>query len=411
MTVNSVTVNGEPATFTFVQPTYPGDPNGQNDPDPLAHAVSNVNPVSATNPNPPACSPQVSGNSQNGQQCPANKLVITPSTRSRTERRSSSRSTTPGRPGVHHDGDGTTEGWFRVNTTAAPNDGGFVTTEPVGNMAWMPLNNHPSAKPTYDVYDTVPVGKTAISAGELVGATPGPTFGPLAPTQVNPPDANFPGGSWTWHWHSPEPIASYLIGNSIASYDLVARTSTLTGIQYFQGQASAITTARKAINKIAMDTQEDLTTFQTMFNGPFPFTTNGVVVGIPSAGFEEEMQTKITFANGQIGGTSGTSLGTFAHENMHQWLGDNVSEAAFNLTFWKEGWATVGEYLLTARTAANNAGGLGTPAGNAAFDTSLINRFNTNYGTTATPSGRPRPRTRPSATCSAPPAPIFSWRN
>ncbi|HEX9028420.1 MAG TPA: hypothetical protein VF823_04530, partial [Anaerolineales bacterium] len=79
MTVNSVLVDGQPATFTFVQPTYPGDPNGQNDPDPLAHAVSNLNPVSPTNPNPPACSPQVSGDSQNGQQCPANKLVITPS--------------------------------------------------------------------------------------------------------------------------------------------------------------------------------------------------------------------------------------------------------------------------------------------------------------------------------------------
>ena len=30
---------------------------------------------------------------------------------------------------------------------------------------------------------------------------------------------------------------------------------------------------------------------------------------------------------------------------MHQWFGDNVSEASFNLTFWKEGWATIGEYL------------------------------------------------------------------
>ena len=59
MTVDSVTVNGRPATFTFVQPTYPGDPNGQDDPDPLAHAGLERNPVSATNPNPPACSPQV----------------------------------------------------------------------------------------------------------------------------------------------------------------------------------------------------------------------------------------------------------------------------------------------------------------------------------------------------------------
>ena len=38
MTVQSVAVNGRPAAFKFVQPTYPGDPNGQNDPDPRAHA-------------------------------------------------------------------------------------------------------------------------------------------------------------------------------------------------------------------------------------------------------------------------------------------------------------------------------------------------------------------------------------
>ena len=95
------------------------------------------------------------------------------------------------------------------------------------------------------------------------------------------------------------------------------------------------------------------------------------------------MQTKITFAGGTIGGTTGTSLGTFNHESMHQWFGDNVSEAAFNLTFWKEGFATLGEYLSTARGAATAAGGMGTPAGDAAFETSLISRFNTNYGTTS----------------------------
>src|SRR6476619_3763971 len=45
MTVNSVTVNGHAAAFTFVQPTYPGDPNGQNDPNPQAHEASQNNPV------------------------------------------------------------------------------------------------------------------------------------------------------------------------------------------------------------------------------------------------------------------------------------------------------------------------------------------------------------------------------
>ena len=55
---------------------------------------------------------------------------------------------------MHNDGDGTTEGWFRAS------DGGFVTTEPVGSEDWMPLNDYPTAKPTYDFYDTVDAGKT-----------------------------------------------------------------------------------------------------------------------------------------------------------------------------------------------------------------------------------------------------------
>ena len=213
------------------------------------------------------------------------------------------------------------------------------------------------------------------------GRRPGALFGPVSPTQVNPPDANFPGGSWLWHWHAPEGIASYLVTNTIGSYDLVARTSVITGIQYYQAMASGLTAARKATIKAVLDTQEDITQFQTQFAGPFPFSTNGVIVALPSVGFAEEMQTKITFGNGA---TSTPSVGTFHHEVFHQWFGDHVSEAAFNLTFWKEGWATVSEYLNTARNAAVAAGGMGTPAGDAAFDASLVARFNTNYGTTST---------------------------
>ncbi len=382
LTVGSVLVDGQPVAFAFKQPTYAGDPNGPDDPDPAAHAISNQNPVSAANPNPPACSPGVSGNTQNGAQCPANKLVITPPAPIAAGTTFTVTVNYTGRPGVHVDGDGSTEGWFRVNTTAAPNDGSFVTTEPIGTFAWMPLNNHPTAKPTYDFYDTVPVGKRAIANGEIVGSTPpvAPVGGEAAvpPTSVNAPDANFPAGSWTWHWRSPEPVANYLVENSIGSYDLIARTSPATGIQYYQAQGSGITPARKATNKIAIDNQEDITTFQTIFNGSYPFTTAGVVVGIPSASFEEEMQTKITFAGGTIGGGAGTTLGTLNHENMHQWFGDNVAEERFELTFWKEGFARVGEYLTAARAAAGGA------SSGPAFETSLVNQFNANYGTTST---------------------------
>src|SRR3982751_5051497 len=233
----------------------------------------------------------------------------------------------------------------------------------------MPLNNHPTSKPTYDFYDTVPLGKTAIGNGELVSQL------------TNLPDASFPAGSTTWHWHSPEGISSYLVENSIGSYDLSSRLAA-SGIQYYEAQDAGIAKNRAAANKAIMDLQEDILNFQTAFNGPYPFTTDGVIVGIPNAGFEEEMQTKITFANETI------DVQTLHHENMHQWWGDNVSEANYNLTFFKEGLATLGEFLFIAGNAQASGG---------SFEQSLVDTFNQLYaGTdlmwTGAPSD-PRPYT------------------
>jgi hypothetical protein len=360
MTVTSVTIDGQPATFKFVQPTYPGDPNGQDDPDPKAHEAALTAPVSASNPNPPACNPPAVEGSAN--QCPANKLVITPSAPIPSGTQYKVTINYTGRPGTHMDGDGSTEGWFREDNPPGVPDGAFVTTEPVGTMAWMPLNNHPSVKPTYDFYGTVTKGRVQLANGLRVS-------GPVD----NAADANFPNGSTSWHWRSPEPIANYLVENSIGAYDWTEGLAPVAGVLYYKAQSSAISATRKASNQTVMNQHEAITAFQTQFNGPFPFSTNGVIVGIPNAGFEEEMQTKITFANASI------SVGTFHHENMHQWFGDNVSEADFNLTFWKEGFARLSEYFNTANTAGLAAGAAGTPAYDAAFENSLIGRFNQNY--------------------------------
>src|SRR6266571_5083540 len=150
MAVRSVTVDGQPARFRFAQPTYPGDPNGQDDTNPAAHEASQTSPVGGPhhNPLPPACTPELLSfkhpNARNGTPCPASKLVISPSAPLRKGSVFTVTVRYTGRPGLHNDGDGSTEGWFR-----AP-DGGFVTTEPVGSEDWMPLNDYPAAKPTYD---------------------------------------------------------------------------------------------------------------------------------------------------------------------------------------------------------------------------------------------------------------------
>jgi hypothetical protein len=356
LTVSSVSVNGQHARFRFVQPTYPGDPKGQDDPDPRAHQAGQQNPVGGPlhNPLPPACEPQLTGdspNAQDGQPCPANKLVVIPSRPIRTGATFVVTVYYKGRPGTHLDGDGSTEGWFRSTTPAG--DGGFVTTEPVGTQAWMPLNNHPSAKPTYDFYDTVNAGRTAIANGILLSR------------RHNQPDARFPAGSTTWHWRMASPTASYLVENSIGSYDLTERTAA-NGIRFYQAQSSSLSPAQKKANRAIMAEQPDITAFQSHFNGPFPFSSNGILIGTPDAGFEEEMQAMITFASGSI------DLDTLYHENMHQWWGDNVTEANYDLTFFKEGMATLGEYLFDARTA-------GASGGPAAFQASLVKRFNANY--------------------------------
>jgi hypothetical protein len=361
LTVRSVSVNGRAARFRFVQPTYPGDPHGRNDPNPLAHQASELNPVGGPrhNPLPPACTPELTSPSErqdarNGTPCPANKLLITPRRPIRAGAAFTVSVSYTGRPGVHNDGDGTTEGWFRSS------DGGFVTTEPVGSEDWMPLNDYPAAKPTYDFYDTIARGETALANGILTART------------RHRPSRQFPKGSVTWHWHSPAPVASYLVEDSVGKYHLTERTAR-DGMKYYEAQDTSISARQQRKNLAIMNLQQNITQFESQFSGPFPFTSDGVVVGTPQASFEEEMQTMITFAGGQI------DTDTLYHENMHQWWGDHVTEGGYAMTFYKEGLATLAEFLYAARRAQTAAGGPGTARGRAAFQASLVREFNTGY--------------------------------
>ena len=171
----AVTVNGQPASFTFVQPTYPGDPNGPGRPGPAGapglagHARRRTDTTRSRRParrRSPGRRQRPERRAVPGQQARDHAAA----TDARRRRLHGARSTTPAGPGVHLDGDGSTEGWFRYTTTR-PATAAFVTTEPVGTEAWMPLNNHPSAKPTYDFYDTVTAGRTAIANGDACSRT------------------------------------------------------------------------------------------------------------------------------------------------------------------------------------------------------------------------------------------------
>jgi Peptidase family M1 domain len=374
MAVGTVLVNGHHASFSFMQPTYAGDPKGPNDPNPAAHEASQFNPVGGPlhNPLPPACTPELMTTAQSqlasldGTPCPANKLVITPGRPLRDGSAFTVSVFYTGRPGVHNDGDGTTEGWFRSA------DGGFVTTEPVASEDWMPLNDYPSAKPTYDYFDTVAAGKTAVANGILLSRT------------THAPNAAFPHGSVTWHWRETSPVASYLVENSVGNYSITKHVAA-RGIPYYQVQDTAISAKQQKINRAIMNRQQDITAFESQFNGPYPFASDGVIIGTPPASFEEEMETMIAFSSGVV------DTDVLYHENMHQWWGDNVTESGYRLTFFKEGLATLAEFLYAARLAQAKAGGPKSPKGRAAFQRSLVQTFKSVYASggdfwTAAPS-------------------------
>jgi hypothetical protein len=372
MTISSITIDGVPATFAHKQPTYAGDPNGWDDPDPLAHQASNTNPVSATNPNPPACAPTGNSAAAQGVPCGETKLVITPAQPIADGATFKVVINYTGQPGIRLNPSLGNEGWFKNNSPAG--EGAMVTSEPSGTMAWMPLNNQASVKPTYDIHTTVnydpalPDEQNRVAVGN----------GRLVSTVVNAPDANYPsGGSRTFNWHSAEPIASYLVENSIGHFDHSDRMATAGDVIYYEFQSANISATQKAANLGIMNTQEDITHFQeNQVNGPFQFNANGIVVASPSASFEEEMQTKIVFVGGRI------SAQTFSHENMHQWWGDAVSYAQPRYTFFKEGYADLSEYLYLADVAGKAAGAPGSAAYDAAFEAAIVSRWNGRYQTT-----------------------------
>ena len=164
-----------------------------------------------------------------------------------------------------------------------------------------------------------------------------------------------------------------------------------------------------------MHQQEDITHLpDSTFNGPFPFSTDGVIVGLPTAGFAEEMQTKITFQNGSI---SARHVPPREHAPV---VGRQRLRGHVQPTFFKEGYATMSQDFTTARTRRT------TPAASArrpvtrrsraawsrastrfynGTSTEPLERVAPSNPTNATPVQRPRPRTRararPTSRCAA----------
>jgi hypothetical protein len=302
LNVDSVTVDGRPATFTRIENTTVSD------------ATTDVH-----------------------------KLVVTPSTPVSGD--FTTVVTYSGIPVRHTDTDGSYEGW---NATT---DGATFVNQPVGSMTAFPNNNTPRDKATYTISVEAPskltTSATAASANPGLRDAAVVSNGELA---SRTPSKD--GSRTTWVWEQKKPMASMVSLISVGRYTMYESTITLASGRTLP-EWSFIDPAISAANQqTTQSTRAQLTSILNFLEstyGPYPGNSVGVVTDVvPSAiNYALETQDRSFFPN-----SAGRS--TTIHELTHQWYGDGVSPTDWNDIWVSEGTATYAE-ALTAYEGAGSS--------------------------------------------------------
>lgn len=230
-----------------------------------------------------------------------------------------------GTPSTHTDPDGSKEGWVKTA------DGATALGQPIGTMTWIPSNNTPADKATYDLAFTIPtqiggVDAAAVSNGELVSKTP-----------VNG------GAETTWAWKQDRPMSTMATMVSIGKYLSYEAPITLSSgrtIPEWSFVDPAVTTANQTTIQTRRGQIEGILNFLESKYGPYPGGSTGIVVDITSLGYALETQDRPYFERS-------VSLGTLVHEFAHQWFGDAISPADWNSIWLSEGMATYASGMYT----------------------------------------------------------------
>jgi aminopeptidase N len=209
-------------------------------------------------------------------------------------------------------------------------DGSLWTMqEPYGAFTWYPVTDHPSDEALYDISVTVPEGWSGIANGQLMSTTTGS------------------GGRVTFHWHSADPVASYLTTLAVGRYKKI----TDTGPRGIPLTYWLRTGEDEELEDVARRTPELLSWLEERF-GPYPFPSAGAVwVESDSA---METQQMVTMGGDITQGLTDPEQAeaymteVLLHEYAHQWFGNAVTPRDWRAVWLSEGFAMFaeGEWLV-----------------------------------------------------------------
>lgn len=195
------------------------------------------------------------------------------------------------------------------------NSDGSIHTfqEPWGAYTWYPVNDHPSDEAFYDAKITTRSPLRGVFNGKRV---------------AEQRDAS----KTTSQWHLDQPAASYVVTIAIDEYRPVKdRMSDGTVMTYWVRPEDDVSLANLRI------WGRRAHSWLVKHLGPYPFSSAGVVlVGGDSA---METQTLITMSGAVARSPRQLGEPVLAHEQAHQWFGDDVSPKDWTHLWLNEGWA------------------------------------------------------------------------
>jgi len=182
----------------------------------------------------------------------------------------------------------------------------FTQGEAIFTRTWIPLQDSPEIRITYDATIRAPAPLTVVMSAEQLGR----------------------GADGAWRFHMPEAIPSYLI--ALAAGDLAfSPISPRSGVW---AEPSLVAAARDELS----DTESMIQAAEALF-GPYRWGRYDVLVLPPSFPFGGMENPRLTFATPTVLAGDKSLVSLVAHELAHSWSGNLVTNGT-----WRDFWLNEG---------------------------------------------------------------------